>query len=80
MGQDLSPEAIREIVKSIRLLVDNEDSPFVEIEEACSYLNISKSHLNQMCKENKIAYVRLGKGTKLFVQKDLDEYQSIYNR
>ena len=80
MSQELGPEAIREIVKSIRLLVDNEDSPFVEIEEACSYLNISKSHLNQLCKDNKIAYVRLGRGTKLFVQKDLDDYHLIYSR
>ena len=80
MSQELGPEAIREIVKSIRLLVDNEDSPFVEIEEACSYLNISKSHLNQLCKDNKIAYVRLGRGTKLFVQKDLDDYHLISSR
>ena len=80
MSHELGPEAIREIVKSIRLLVDNEDSPFVEVEEACNYLNISKSHLNQLCRDNKIAYVRLGRGTKLFVQRDLDEYQQIYNR
>lgn len=80
MSQDLSPEAIKEIVKSIRFLVDNEDSPFVEIEEASEYLNITKSYLNQLCKDNKIAYVKLGRGTKLFVQKDLDQYQQISNR
>ena len=76
-----SPELTEETFKFAATMMNDENLLYHNADEACEYLDISKKDLNKLCKEEKIAYVKIGK-VRLFMQKDLDEYlvQSYYER